>query len=138
MDIGKVASVIAKFEYGLSDDIANSISFHTTGRANMSMLEKVIYLADATEKGRVYIDKLNTLTLDEVVALIKKDIDEGLNYVLSFTLKSLLDRNLYIHMNSVEAYNFYKKQSNYVKYLFTNEKSFDIMQMNQYVRRMFK
>ena len=46
---GKVAGVIAKYEYNLSDDISNSISYHTTGRENMSMLEKIIYLADATE-----------------------------------------------------------------------------------------
>ena len=46
---GKVAGVIAKFEYGLKDDIVNAISFHTTGRENMSVLEKIIYLADATE-----------------------------------------------------------------------------------------
>ena len=46
---GKVAGVIAKNEYKLSDDIVNAISYHTTGRKNMSILEKVIYLADATE-----------------------------------------------------------------------------------------
>ena len=46
---GKVAGLIAKHEYGLSDEIADAISYHTTGRENMSMLEKIIYLADATE-----------------------------------------------------------------------------------------
>ena len=105
----KLGAAIAKYQYGLSDDIVNAISYHTTGRARMTTLEKIIYLADATEKNRVYVGELNTLTLDEVVALIKKDIDAGLSYVLTFTLKSLLVRNLYIHMDSVEAYNFYKK-----------------------------
>lgn len=106
----KVAAMIAKYEYYMSDDIVNSISFHTTGRANMSMLEKIVYLADATEKGRIYMNELNQLTLDEVVFLIKKDINKGLFYVLNFTLKSLLHRKLYIHNNSVEAYNFYLKK----------------------------
>ena len=46
---GKIGSVIAKYEYKLSDDIVNAISYHTTGRENMSTLEKIIYLADATE-----------------------------------------------------------------------------------------
>ncbi len=105
----KLGAVIAKYKYNLSDDICNAISFHTTGRANMSLLEKIIYLADATEKGRVYKSELNMMTLDELVNLIKKDIDDGLIYVLSYTLKSLIYRNLYIHINSVNAYNFYKK-----------------------------
>jgi len=47
---GKVGAMIAKYEYGLSDEITDAISFHTTGRANMTTLEKIIYLADATEK----------------------------------------------------------------------------------------
>lgn len=46
---GKVASLIARYEYGLSENVVNAICYHTTGRENMSMLEKVIYLADATE-----------------------------------------------------------------------------------------
>lgn len=47
---GKVACLIAKHEYNLSEDIVNAICYHTTGRENMSMLEKIIYLADATEE----------------------------------------------------------------------------------------
>lgn len=105
----KIGAIIAKYEYGFSDDIYNAISFHTTGRPNMSMLEKIVYLADATEKNRKYLDKLNILSLEELVDLIKKDIDSGLSYVLSYTLKYVLDRNLYIDINSVKAYNFYKK-----------------------------
>ena len=46
---GKVAGLIAKYEYGLSDEIASAISYHTTGKENMTTLEKIIYLADATE-----------------------------------------------------------------------------------------
>ena len=106
---GKVAGLIAKYEYGLSDDIVNAISFHTTGRENMSMLEKVIYLADATEPGRVYPDKSNELTVEETVNLVKKDIDEGMLYVLKWNLESILRKELYIHLDSVKAYNFYKK-----------------------------
>ena len=105
----KLGAAIAKYKYNLSDDISNSIAYHTTGRANMSILEKIIYLADATEKNRLYLNDLNILTLDELVDLIKKDIDEGLSYVLSYTLKYLLSKNMCIHINSVEAYNFYKK-----------------------------
>ena len=104
-----MAGLIAKYEYGLSDDIVNAISYHTTGRENMSMLEKVIYLADATEPGRVYPDKSNELTVGQTVNLVKKDIDEGMLYVLKWNLESILRKELYIHLDSVKAYNFYKK-----------------------------
>lgn len=109
---GKVAGVIAKYEYGLSENIVNAISFHTTGRENMSMLEKVIYLADATEPGRVYKDGSNKLTVEETVSLVKKDIDAGMLYVLKWNLESLLRKGLLIHLDSVKAYNFYKKYQN--------------------------
>lgn len=37
----KLGAAIAKYEYGASDDIVNAIKFHTTGRENMSILEKL-------------------------------------------------------------------------------------------------
>ena len=44
---------IAKQRYGIDDEeILNAIRFHTTGRANMTMLDKVIYLADYIEPMR--------------------------------------------------------------------------------------
>lgn len=105
----KLGASIAKNKYGLSDDIVDAIKYHTTGRPNMTMLEKIIYLADTTEKNRKYDSKHDDLTLEELVNLIKEDIDKGLDYVLTWTLKSILDRNMPIHLNTVEAYNFYKK-----------------------------
>ena len=109
---GKVASVIAKEEYGLSENITNAIAYHTTGRENMSLLEKVIYLADATEPGRIYKDSSNRFTVEETVNLIKKDINAGLVYVLKWNLESVLRKELLIHLDSVKAYNFYKKYQN--------------------------
>ena len=43
--------------YGVRDkDIENAVRYHTTGRAGMSRLEKIVYLADLTEEGRHYPD----------------------------------------------------------------------------------
>ena len=103
----KLGAEIAEIEFGMSNDIANAIRYHTTGRENMSMLEKVIFLADATEKNREYKDNENELSLEETVNLIKKDINEGLIYVLKWSIKSILRRNLYIHLDSIRAYNYF-------------------------------
>jgi predicted HD superfamily hydrolase involved in NAD metabolism len=105
----KLGAAIAKNKYKLSDEIVSAIEYHTTGKEDMSMLEKIIYLADATEPNRNYMKTENCLTLDELVNLIKTDINEGLSYTLKWSLEFILKKNLLIHLDSVKAYNFYKK-----------------------------
>lgn len=51
----KIAAAVMERDYGIDDqDILNAVSYHTTGRAGMSGLEKVIYIADAIEPNRSY------------------------------------------------------------------------------------
>ncbi|MCH5165840.1 MAG: nicotinate (nicotinamide) nucleotide adenylyltransferase [Clostridiales bacterium] len=49
-----IGAYIAKREYGVSDEIAHAIEFHSTACGNMSVLDEVVYLADKTEDGRRY------------------------------------------------------------------------------------
>ncbi len=50
---GKLGAKMVEKELGIDDeDILNAICWHTTGRENMSMLEKIVYIADLTEPGR--------------------------------------------------------------------------------------
>ena len=50
---GKLGAKMVEIELGVDDeDILNAICWHTTGRENMSMLEKIVYIADLTEPGR--------------------------------------------------------------------------------------
>ena len=45
----KLAAAILKAKFGVEDeDILNAVSYHTTGRADMSLLEKIIFVSDAT------------------------------------------------------------------------------------------
>ena len=45
---GKIAAIIMERDFGVTDrDMINAVSFHTTGRPEMSLLEKIIYIADA-------------------------------------------------------------------------------------------
>lgn len=60
----KIAAIMIQKEFGESDsDIINAVCYHTTGRNKMSLLEKIIYLADAIEPSREYpgVDKLRAL-----------------------------------------------------------------------------
>lgn len=101
----KIGAYICKNKYNFNDDMVNSIMYHTTGRAGMSMLEKIIYLADATEENRKYSD------IEYYVNIIKQDIDNGVLEVSKWVINHLLEKNAVIHLNSVKCYNYYAKKS---------------------------
>lgn len=99
----KLGAQICKTKYEFSDDMVNAIRYHTTGRENMSTLEKIIYLADATEPGRGYSD------LQYYVDLIKEDIDRGLFEVSKWCLQDIISKGKLVHLDTVKCYNFYCK-----------------------------
>ena len=69
---GKLAAVTMVTEWGVTDrDIINAVSFHTTGRAHMSTLEKIVFLADAIEENRDYPG------LDEIRKAARESLDKG-------------------------------------------------------------
>lgn len=78
----KIAAEIARSRFGISDeDILNAISYHTTGRAGMSMLEKIIFLADAIEPDRNYSG----------VSGIRKKAETDLNGACLMSLRRTVD-----------------------------------------------
>ena len=97
----KIGAYICKNEYNFNDDMVNAIMYHTTGRANMSMLEKIIYLADATEASRGYDD------MKWYVDVIKDNIDRGMMEVSKWIIEDLLKKNRQIHGSTIECYNYY-------------------------------
>lgn len=80
-------------------DVLNAIRYHTTGRANMSPLEKTVYLADLTSADRDYPDAEFTRQLSE------KDPDGAILYSLQFILGEMLRQGKVLHPDSVECYN---------------------------------
>lgn len=99
----KIGAYICKYEFNFTEDMVNAIKYHTTGRENMSMLEKIIYLADATEENRKYCS-------DKYVKIIKEDIDKGMVEICKWVINSLLERNKLIHIESIKCYNYYLKK----------------------------
>ena len=82
----KLGAEIVKEKYGFNEDIINAIKYHTTGRENMSILEKIIFLAVATEENRTYKD------LNDLVEMIKNDIDEGMLFTLQWTFNDITNK----------------------------------------------
>ena len=92
-------ALFVKENYGLDGDIINAIRYHTTARANMSLLEKIIYIADFISDERTYPD------VDVMRTLAFISLDDAMLYALKYTIKSLCDRNLPIHPDTAAAYN---------------------------------
>ena len=83
---GKIAAIIMQRDFEIEDpDIINAVSYHTTGRPGMSLLEKIIYIADYVEPTR---DFPGVAALREAVW---RDLDEGVLLGLEQTLR-LLER----------------------------------------------
>ena len=88
--------------FGITDeDVLNAVRYHTSGRPNMSALEKLIFLADMLEPERNYdcVDTLRTL--------FWKDIDECLMVALDETLKFLEKKESEVYPLTRMAYDFY-------------------------------
>lgn len=82
-------AIFAEHELGVKDeDILNAVRYHTSGRAGMSMLEKVIYMADLTSAERNYPDAEYTRRLTD------KSLDEGLAYGVRWIASDLERRGL--------------------------------------------
>jgi len=70
----------AKRDFGIEDeDILNAIKYHTTAKANMTMLEKLIYTADSTSDDRTYDP------IPEIRNIALEDFDKGFKAVLKYT-----------------------------------------------------
>lgn len=102
----KLGAYLAKEKYHVRDkDILSAIASHTTGRPNMSLLEKIIYIADYIEPGRK-----EAPNLCEIRHLAFTDIDECLYTILHASLAYLESRNEVIDPLTEQTYLYYKER----------------------------
>ena len=84
----QTGAALAKSMFGVSDEVAEAIRWHTTGKAGMTILEKIIYLAD-------YIEPERELTgLEELRAAAYEDIDGALKMGLEMSVKDMDARGI--------------------------------------------
>ena len=96
-----VGACVAQAEYGITDSqILKAIALHTTGGPNLSLLEKIIYLADFIEPGRSFpgVDKLRGLALADLDMAMIAAYDQSVAY--------MLEQGVLIHPASIEGRNF--------------------------------
>lgn len=89
-----------KYELGINDDeIITAVRYHTTARAGMSQLEKILYLADFTSADRDYDD------IDIMRERAEISMEAALDYALSYSINDLVARKKLLHLDTVMAYN---------------------------------
>ncbi len=79
------------------DDIIDAVRYHTTGRKNMCLNEKIVFLADAIEKDRDYDG------VDDIRKAAETGLDEGIRESLLNTVRHLENNNKNIDENTIEA-----------------------------------
>ncbi len=89
-----------KTELGIEDeDMIEAVRYHTTARKNMSVLEKVIYVADFVSADRNYPE------VDEVRAAADESLEKAMMLGLEFCIQEIAKRRQILHPDSVDAYN---------------------------------
>lgn len=97
---------LAERLFGISDeDVLNAVRYHTSGRENMSNLEKLIFLADMLEEGRTY-DGADCLR----AAFEREGLDGGMEAALKQTLTFLKERGGDIYPLTQKAYEYIKTE----------------------------
>ena len=99
-----LGAYIAKEKYHVEDEqILSAIAWHTTGKPDMTMLEKIIFVAD-------YIEPLRTKAPDlaRIRMLAFSDLDRAVYTILRDTLDYLKEEKACLDNQTVVAYNYYR------------------------------
>ena len=102
----KTGAAIARDLFGVSDEIYWAIYWHTTGKADMTKLEKVIYLADYIEPSRDFPG------MEKLRRAVHADLEHGLLMALEDSIEEMRQRGNPVHPNTVEARDYLLRGKN--------------------------
>ena len=90
-------AITAKSVFGVSDKVATAIRLHTTGVANMTLLQKIVYIADYIEETRDFPG------VKELRRLAFENIDEAMIMGLQMTVNDLISRGIPVDKSTYDA-----------------------------------
>jgi nicotinate-nucleotide adenylyltransferase len=99
----KTGAAAAKVLFGSPENICSAIRWHTTGKADMTLLEKIIYLADYIEPTRAFEG------LDRLSELAYSDLDAAMLLGCEMSISYLNDRGITPHRKTLEAIDWLQK-----------------------------
>lgn len=93
-------SVYLRDEIKINDEeIISAVRYHTTGKDNMTLLEKIIYIADFISAER------NFPGVDFMRELAKESLDKAAMFAVEFCIPDLVRKGQVLHIDSVRLYN---------------------------------
>lgn len=98
---GKIGADIAKKKYGVSEEIAKAIEYHTTTNPNMDTLAKIVYVSDKIELNR----KTEKYDVEVERKIAKESLDKAMLLIINDVTKYLIDQNKLIAIESIETRN---------------------------------
>lgn len=94
-------ALVVEKELGITDfDIISSIRYHTTGKADMTLSQKIVFVADLTSADRSYPD------IEAIRTKADRDLDECIIGILKFTICDIISKNNPLHPDTLDAYNY--------------------------------
>lgn len=100
---GFLGAKVCKDMFGINDQVYNAIYFHTCGRPNMTMLEKIVYMSDFIEPLRRFRDLVS-----DIRKLTYTNIDAAIIPASEMNLEFLRRHNKFIHTNTIKTLEYYK------------------------------
>lgn len=97
---GIIAADICKNKYGFDEEMCSAIAFHTTGKANMTLLEKIVFVADKIEENRDYSD------IEYYRNLAMTDITQACLEIVNFQIQDAIKKDKIFDKKSIETRNF--------------------------------
>lgn len=101
----KTGAAVAQRVFGENEAVCQAICWHTTGKPEMNLLEKILYLADYVEPNRSFD------TVESLRALTFEDIDAAMCLGLQMTMDQLRGQERQIDPNSLAALRFYQERN---------------------------
>jgi len=102
----KIGKDIAIKELGFTEEMGQAIRAHTTGITNMSMLDKILFIADRTSRERGFPD------IEYLNNLLEESIDKAVLYIIDKKIMLQIEKKASMHPDSIIARNYLLKNGN--------------------------
>ena len=100
----KTGAAVARDLFGMEERVCGAIRWHCTGKPDMSLLEKIVWLADYIEPNRAFPG------VEKIRALAYEDIDEAMAEALNMTLQHIRGKGREPYKDTAEAYQWYRRE----------------------------
>lgn len=98
----KTGACMAKYVFGEPDEVYSAICYHTTGRADMTLLEEILYIADYMEPNRDFEG------VEQLRRLAYEDLDAAVLLGCEMSIADMQERGYVLHRNTIQARDWLK------------------------------